>query len=114
MKTLATDKNNDLFINAEGYIAVSEDLDALANISKNAVLVNRGELHYNVLNGIPYLETIFSDSVNTDMFQANIIQTLEGLEGVERISAFSFDIKDGIYSYSVEEITEYGTVVLNG
>lgn len=114
MKTIATDDNNDLFINAEGNIKISDDLDALANISKNAVLVNQGELEYNQQKGIPYLETIFTDNVNTDMFQANIIQTLEALDGVERVSAFSFDIKDGVYSYRVEEITEYGTVVLNG
>ncbi len=114
MKTIATDKNNDLFIDAGGSIAIVSDIDALANISKNAVLTNRGELTYNVQFGIPYMNTIFADVANTDIFQASIIQTLESLDGVERISSFAFEINNGIYSYQVEETTEFGTVVLNG
>ena len=114
MKTLATDNNNDLYVDAGGSIAIVSDIDALANISKNAVLTNRGELTYNVQFGIPYMETIFADLANTDIFQASIIQTLESLEGVERISSFSFEINNGIYSYQVEETTKFGTVILNG
>ncbi len=114
MKTINTDKNNDLFVNAEGNIAIVDSADALANISKNAVLLNKGELEFNKQKGIPYFETIFADNANTDIFQANIVQTLENLDGVERISSFSYEIVDGVYSYSVEEITDYGTVVVNG
>jgi len=114
MKTIATDSKNDLFINAQGNIAITKDIEALANISKNAVLVNQGELEFNKQKGVPYFETIFADSANTDMFQAHIIHTLEDLDGIERVAAFSYSVKDGVYSYSVEEITEYGTVVLNG
>lgn len=114
MKTIATDNNNDLYIDDGGSIAIVSDIDALANISKNAVLTNKGELTYNIQFGIPYMETIFADVANTDIFQASIIQTLESLEGIERVSSYSFEINNGIYSYQVEETTEYGTVVLNG
>ena len=40
MKTIATDNNNDLYIDDGGSIAIVSDIDALANISKNAVLTN--------------------------------------------------------------------------
>jgi len=114
MKTIATNNKNDIYINARGNIALVDDIDAMANISKNAVLTNSGELFFNIQNGISYMDTIFADKVNTDMFQANIVQALEGLDGVERISSFSFEILNGIFSYKVKIITEFGTVVLNG
>lgn len=114
MKTIATNDNNDIFIDAGGNIAIYSDIAALANISKNAVLTNSAELEFNTEKGIPYMETVFSDNVNTDIFQANIIRTLEALEGVERVSSFTYELKDGIYSYSVQIITELGTVVVNG
>lgn len=114
MKTIITDDKNDIFIDAGANIAMADGIDALANISKNAVLVNKGELEFNKRKGIPYFDTIFAENANIDMFQANIVKTLENLDGVERISSFSYEVKDGIYSYSVEEITDYGTVVVNG
>ncbi len=114
MKTIATDDKNDLYIDAGGNIAILNDIDALANISKNAVLTNAGELSFNKQKGIPYMDTIFADEANIDIFQASIIQTLESLDGVERVSSFSYSVDGGVYSYKVEETTEFGTVVLNG
>ncbi len=114
MKTIATDNNNDIYVDAGGNIAITSNSEALANISKNAVLTNSGELSFNKKKGVPYMETLFADRANTDMFQANIIKTLEELDGVIRVSSFFYEIKNGIYSYEAKIITEFGTVVLNG
>lgn len=114
MKTIALNKDNDLYLDDGGNLALALESDAMSEISKNIVLTNKGELEFAILNGLPYMETIFSENGNFDIFQAEIIQALEKLDGVQRVSSFSYIVVDKVYSYSVTLITDYGTVVLNG
>ena len=73
-----------------------------------------GEPEYNVLNGIPYFDTIFTDTPKIDLFQAAIIETLEKTDEIERISNFDYKQDDGVFSYSLIEHTTYGEINLNG
>lgn len=114
MKTIATNDKNDLYIDAGGNLAITEDVTALANVSKNAVLTNFGELEFNAEKGIPYFTTIFSDMPLIDLFQASVVETLSNLDKVERVTGFEYTIQNGIFSYSVKEKTEYGEILLNG
>lgn len=116
MITLATkdDTTNDIYIDDKGNIATSENIYALANVSKNAVLTNLGEAEYNTDNGIPYFDTIFCDTPKIDLFQASIVQTLENLENVQRVSNFEYSVENGVFKYSLIEKTKLGDIVLNG
>lgn len=116
MLTIATsnDNINDIYVNSSGNLAISQKADALANISKNTVLTNYGELEYNTEKGVPYFKTIFADVPLIDLFQASIVQTLSELDKVQRVSNFEYTVKDGIFSYSVKEKTDYGEIILNG
>lgn len=114
MITIATNDNNDIFINTSGNIATSNDIVALANVSKNRVLTNLGEPQYNQQFGIPYFETIFTDNPTIDLFQASIIQILEEQEEVNRVSNFDYSQENGIFSYKLTENTIYGDIEING
>lgn len=115
MITIATDSNtNDIFLDGGGNIAISLDINALANISKNKVLTNLGEPQYNAEDGIPYFETIFTDNPKIDLFQAAIVQELERLNEVQRVSNFEYEQNEGVFSYSLIEHTTFGDIQLNG
>lgn len=116
MLTIATsnDNINDIYLDNSGNIAISENINALANISKNAVLTNYGELEYNTEKGIPYFTTIFTDTPLIDIFQAYIVQTVQNLDKVERVTDFEYTQKNGVFSYSIKEISEYGDIIING
>ena len=114
MKTISLNKNNDFYLDDAGNLALSLDTDAMSEISKNIVLTNKGELEFDILSGIPYSETIFSENSNLDIFQSEIIQALEKLDGVQRVSSFSYKVENNVYKYAVTLITDFGTVVLNG
>ena len=114
MITISTDENNDIYINSSGDIATSLDINALANISKNVVLTTFGEPEYNQENGIPYFETIFTDTPKIDLFQAAAIDSLENIEEVEKVSNFEYAQNNGVFSYSLVENTTYGDIELNG
>ena len=114
MITISTNENNDIYINTSGNIATSEDISALANVSKNRALTTLGEPEYNQLLGIPYFETIFTDTPKIDLFQAALIDSMEGLEHVERVSNFEYTQNNGVFSYTLTEQTDYGEIKING
>ncbi len=114
MITISTNKNNDIFIDSTGNIATSEDIQALANVSKNKALTTLGEPEYNQLDGIPYFETIFTDTPKIDLFQAAMINSMESQEKVQRVSNFEYTVNNGVFSYSLTEKTTYGNISING
>ena len=114
MKTILTNKDNDLYLDINNNLALGEGLEAGANISKNAVLVTLGECLFNTTKGIPYFENIFNYFPLVDLFQAAIIRTVESLPFVNRTSNFQYKQENGIFSYSVTENTDLGDIQLNG
>ena len=114
MITIATNENNDIYINSSGNISTSQDIFALANISKNKALTTLGEPEFNQLEGIPYFETVFADTPKIDLFQAALFTAIESLEGVKRVLSFDYEQKNNIFSYTLKEQTQYGDIILNG
>lgn len=114
MQTISINSNNDLYLDTCGNIAITQDINALADISKNKVLTNYGEALYNQLEGIPYFETIFTDTPKIDLFQAAIIKTLENTDNIQRISSFDYTQTNDVFSYELKEITAFGEITLNG
>lgn len=114
MITISTNENNDIFLDSSGNIAMSTDINALANVSKNKVLTTLGEPEYNQLDGIPYFETIFTDTPKIDLFQAAVIDTLESLDAVQRVTNFDYEQNNGVFSHSLIEKTTYGDIELQG
>lgn len=114
MITIATNSDNDLYIDSNGNLAISQDINALANVSKNVVLTTLGEPEYNQQEGIPYFETIFTDTPKIDLFQASVVSAMENLENVERVSSFEYTQNDGVFAYTLKEHTTFGDIELNG
>lgn len=114
MITITTNEINDFYIDSRGNIATSEDIEALANVSKNKVLTNLGEPEYNQQDGIPYFETIFTDTPKIDLFQAAVVKSIESLDDVQRVSNFEYTVNNGVFSYSLIEKTSYGDIQING
>lgn len=114
MQTISINPNNDIYVDTSGDIAITQDINALADISKNKVLTTLGEPEYNILKGVPYFDTIFTDNPKIDLFQASIIETLENTDNIERVSDFNYTQNNGVFSYTLTEHTIYGDIILNG
>lgn len=114
MKTILTNKDNDLYLDAGGNLAIGEGLEAAANVSKNAVLVNYGECEFNTTVGVPYFDTIFNDFPLYDLFQAAVVRVLERLEFTDRTYNFNYTDNNGVFSYSVTIKTNLGEILING
>ena len=114
MKTLSTNENNDLYIDSSGNLAVSNDIYALSNVIKNKALTTLGEPQYNIQNGIPYFETIFTDTPSIDLYQAKLIKDIENTENTERVKSFDYTENNGILNYTATIQSTYGDITLNG
>lgn len=114
MQTISINQNNDIFIDANGNIALTNDLKALSDVCKNKVLTTLGEPQYNQLNGVPYFETVFCDVAKPDLFQTAVIETIEQTEHVVRVTEFNYSQNNNILSYSLKIISDFGEILLNG
>lgn len=114
MITIATNDENDIYISTTGDLTTLTDINAMANVSRNVVLTTLGEPEYNQQNGIPYFETIFTDTPKIDLLQAAQIAVLENLDNVTRVSNYEYNQTNGTYSYSLIEHTTFGDIKLNG
>lgn len=114
MITIATNSDNDIYRDASGNLAMLTDINALANVSRNVILTTLGEPQYNQQDGIPYFETIFTDTPKIDLLQAAQIAALEKLEDVNRVSNYEYNQDNGVYSYSLIEHTTFGDIQING
>jgi hypothetical protein len=114
MKTIGIDKNNDIFLDETGNLAIKKDLSAMGDIFVNKSQTNRGELPYNTEKGIDFFNTVFSSPVYPDLFQNQLLTELEDTEETQRVDNFDGRIEDGVFVYSVDIQTSYGKVSLNG
>lgn len=114
MQTISINENNDIYIDASGNLALTVDINALADISKNKALTTLGEPQFNQQDGIPYFETIFTDTPKIDLFQAALINSIENTENIERVSNFNYTQNNGVFSYTLTEQTTFGEIQLNG
>lgn len=114
MLSIATDENNDIYLDEFGNLATVTGLEAVAQICRNTVLTAYSELIYNVDGGLPYFETVFTDPPNIELFQNAVVEALQQVEGVTQIKSFDYSIFEGTLSYTAEIVTVYGDMTLNG
>lgn len=114
MRSLANNANNDLVLNRSGNLAFVTDIDAVAQNTRTAMQAQRGEMVYQVNDGMPTRATAF-DRFNPAQFEAAARAVIMAVEGVESILSFSARKVDDVVVYETEIQTIYGTtVVTNG
>ena len=114
MLTIGINDSNDIFLDAQGNLAVKQDIEAMGDILINKSQTNRGELQYDDEKGIDFFNTIFGEPAYPDLFQNELLNELENTQAVQAVSDFTPGIKDGVYSYRVNVKTDYGQIALQG
>ena len=112
-RTLSTDTSNDLYLGADGNIAVASGLDGVLQACQTAVKARRGEMVLDVESGIPYFETAFPGAYNVAQFEAAIRATILAVSGV-RDTAVVAVASGNLLSYTATIVTDFGTGTING
>lgn len=111
MKTLATNENNDIFIQ-NGNLALAEGDKAIANIAKNRACTLQGEHQYDLSEGIPYFDVLFGFRPNIDLFKFFLQREFLKVENVHAIKSLETNIEGDKLSYTAELQTSEGIVII--
>jgi len=114
-KTFAVDKNNDLYLDTIGNIAIVTDIEAVLQNCMHVVRTVLGEIVLQVDQGIPDFETIWAGVPNYSQYEASVRRALLNVDGVIEVISFTMytDDKNGFY-YTAVIRTEFGNGTING
>ena len=111
MKSLATNQRNDLFINADGNLAIARDIEAVKQDCQHAMQAQLGEMVLALDRGMPTRDLVWHNT-NLVQFEAYARQTLRAVGGVVDVIAFDVAIEDGALYYSATIQTVFGVTKL--
>ncbi len=114
MRNLATDDNNDLYIQRDGRLAINENLEAVLQACEHAVKAQLGEMILATQQGMPNFQTIWNGAPNVAQFEAYLRATILSVAGVTEIQGLTIQVINGILLYQATIVTIYGRGALNG
>ncbi len=113
MRTIARSANNDMFLYA-GQLAMCDGKIAYAQIIESAVLTVKGELQFDIEQGIPYFDTIFRSAKRAALWKAYVIDRVKQFSFVTSVTSFEYDIdyKNHVINYTMRVNTDKGKVTI--
>lgn len=113
-KTLAVDSNNDIYLGADGGLAIAVDLQATLQAAQQAAQTQLGEMEYAVDEGLPNFQVVWNGTPNISQFDAALRQALLGVAHVTGVQDLAIARADNKLSYTATIITDYGQGAING
>jgi hypothetical protein len=115
MRTIGVNENNDIYLGPDGNFVVLTGKDAIAQSCKQAAQTLKGEMIFQINQGLPDFQTVWDGEPNVPQFEAALRQELLNVPGVTGIKDLSAAVRDGILYYTVEILTDTGEIeVING
>ena len=114
MRTVTTDANNDMMLDAAGNLTVSFDLEAAGQTAEHYAATSRAEMIHNFDEGIPFFQTVFARDVSIPQFEAALRRRILQAPGVRSIQSLE-TVQDGdVLRYTATIVTDYGQAAING
>lgn len=114
MRVIAVDENNDLYIGADGSLAMATGLDAVMQAAQQAAQTQLGEMQYAVDQGLPNFATVWNGAANLSQFEAALRRTILAVNHVTGIQDLTVAVANNALSYVATIQTDYGRGALNG
>lgn len=116
VKTIQTDECNDIFIDANGNLAIATGNTAVAQGIRQALHFWRGQWFINQTEGVPYLDRVFTQPVTAGFAStviAGAIRNVDGVISVDSVQA-SIDPLTRKLSYNAKVTTNFGEEEISG
>ncbi len=107
MKSLATNQRNDLYIGADGMLAVVRGIEAIKQNCQHAMKAQLGEMVLALDRGMPLWEVVWHHT-NLAQFESTARQTLRAVDGVIDIPTFEVAIVNDTLRYHATIKTVFG------
>jgi predicted hotdog family 3-hydroxylacyl-ACP dehydratase len=121
-RCFAVDENNDLYINANGNLAIVNDLEATLQACAHSAKALLGEMVLNTNLGLPNFQTIWVGVPNVAQWEAALRVAFQNVEGVIGVQSLTITqekettgrIVNTVLSYVAVILTEFGVGTVNG
>lgn len=113
VQSFGLSSSNDLYLDLAGNLKIDLGLQALVDICLNVTRALLGEMVLTVNNGLPYFQVVFVGSPNLAVFQAYLINALNGIEGVNSVQDVSMSMSSNVLSFTATIDTIYGPTTLS-
>lgn len=110
---LATDKN-DLAINSAGNLQVVSSVEGIAQVARQAMQTRRGEMIYDIPEGIPFDLVAWDGAPNLAQFEAAARRRLRQVVGILDILSFEATMDGDVLQYVAVLQTDQGEVTVIG
>lgn len=122
MKTLAANINNtipgvafnDLYLDGDGNIVLSFDIQAVEEACAQAAQTILGEVIYNTAEGIPYFETLWVGVPNTPQFEAALRSAFLNVPNVVEVVSLLTSQENNTLTYNAVIRTTFGSTAITG
>lgn len=113
MTSIATNANNDIFVDSSGNLAMVTGLAGVEQDCEHAMKTQLGEVVLNLQQGVPTDATIWS-IYKPLQFEAAARATLLAVQNVLAVTAFSIDRINGVAVYTADIETAFGATAIQG
>ena len=114
MKSLASNRRNDLVISADGRLSVVTGTAAVEVVARSHMQTRRGEMIHAAQDGIPFDLVAFGASPNLAQFEAYARRRLSAITGVREVVSFDARLDGDVLTYTATLRTDYGETTING
>lgn len=122
MQTLSANVNdnisgvafNDLYLDPDGNLSVSFDLQAVLEGCAQAAQTLLGEILLNTAQGIPYFQTVWAGVPNSQQFNAALRSAFLNVPNVTQVISLITTQENNTLTYSAVIQTIYGVTPVTG
>ena len=111
---LSVNENNDIFLTAGGSIAISRDLQAVAQQSRHAIKAQQLEMIYAADRGLNTFDSVWNGAPNLLSFEASARTALTRIPDIISITDFEASLTDSILNYTTTIRTIFGQQTIGG
>lgn len=114
MRTLAVNDNIDIYIGNDGNLAIASDIDAVMQGCEQEARIRLGELPYAQTQGIPFFESVFTESPDLGLYEMYLRRQFARVQNVVSVQSIAFNIDGDKLQYEAVIATTFGTGVARG
>jgi len=114
MTTFAVNEKNDIYLGNDGNMVITEtSIEATLQVCEHYAKAQRGEMVYQIQEGVPYSQTAFDD-LNINQFRGQLGQQLLRVMDVVEIESLEVTQNSEVLEYTALIQTVFGEGELNG
>lgn len=114
MRMIASNEKNDIYIGADGNLAMATGVAGVMQACAHAAKAQLGEMIYAIDKGVPNFQTVWKNTANVAQFESYLRTTLEEVQDVTEVKQLEVRVANNVLSYVATIQTIYGEGTVNG